>query len=111
MDLEDISSVSLSRTGLWTKAGDCCGRNCKFTKPRFFRSANQKQHLEMRPMHAEDGRFIGHQIRSEGVDCKQKELKAVVSGLDDAQGKGNGATTSEGHFQGCTAVDTSLQAL
>lgn len=43
-------------------------------------------------MHAEGGRFIGHQIRSEGVDCKQKELKAAMSGLDDAQGKGNAAT-------------------
>jgi hypothetical protein len=49
-------------------------------------------------MRAEDERFIGHQIRPEGVDCKLKELKAAMSGLDDAQGKENAATTSEGHF-------------
>jgi hypothetical protein len=43
--------------------------------------------------------------------ASRKELKAAMSALDDAQGKVNAATTSEGHFQGCTAVDASLQAL
>src|SRR5271163_949038 len=63
----------------------CCGGNCKFTKPRFA-VRTKRQHLEMpHPMHTEDERFVGHQIRSEGVDCELKELKAAVTGLDDAQ--------------------------
>jgi hypothetical protein len=66
-------------------------------KLHFFRSANQKVvfgDAMQYPMHAEDRCFIGHQIRSKGVDCKLKELKAALRGLDDAQVKVNAATTS-----------------
>jgi hypothetical protein len=40
-------------------------------------------------MHTEDGRFIGHQIRSEGIDCKLKELKAAMSGAREGERSDN----------------------
>jgi hypothetical protein len=48
-----------------------------------------------------------HQIRSECVDRKPKR---AAEGWDGAQGKVNTATTSKGHFRGCTTMDASLEA-